>query len=1187
MSDNNLLWKNLGTFWSFVSDDTKKIIEQSWEGLKEAVDDNYFRLYEIDDAKSLQSCPVYSSRRWMMLDLSDANLANINAAGDSLINDNKTVVTSKVDTDNNIYNTHRSILHKHFVFNCLAANDMITFPWFLDYTTVEIFKNDRLLQAVQDFIIVDNTIKFRVSGLVTIYVTADHTPNVSNLYKHRFLRQAGPKIDLGTTSDVNTFLVVDDTNTIVKDFTVSGNNIITNAGVYDVYWIEPEVENTFIEKHEHLSYEVIYNDGSDQSGSVSSIVLPEYITQVITSNAESVIRIFKDGLLYKNFSIIDNNVVFDVPLNYFVGTKLKIRIEWINVYPTKDIKNHRHLGYQFTNYQSPYAESVFDDGGHFDDGGEFDTIEEVPELQYPFIIKDSRNLRIWLSGVYLYLNEDYIIEGEKVKFLTSVDKKNIKITYFQQDRIYVYGYTNINYDNKKFEKINLGLFYDESSQYNDKNVEAPSFTVPWPTVTQINFDNTSLHSIPLILDGVTFANTVYKETTDYEIDNGVLLSDFELSKQSWCPLVYFDERLLANNFGALVGYEGASSLDYKAKLIAFFNTLWGGSTVQNLERAISILLGMPYITTSSKVIKIEQRLLSKTIRTRHESFTVSDTQLNVGDQVVIGQPATSKIQSDGTINYNHVMSGNVITGLTGSIGDIIKILGVGTFNIASASSSSITLDQQPPIQLGLIQSGGALTTGSDAVGTYLTGFTSLANVKSGMTITFDSSTEIILYVASDRVYVPASGSYSTYQIYMEADYFIFNNGSPFFTADGTIVNKSEVFGTYIEFENGQSAIVPSGNKLYLTTGDTVEPFQPLAIGCEIIDSTKDATWWINKAEEYCVHGKNNTTLLRRKLLSTDNNIMVDSTEGFPASGVVLLNNYGNINYCERIKYTSKTSDQFLGCTRGWGKSSREQYANNFDVGTTIQVDLEFKKDTTIFLANQIFRENVGNNFPGMEQYFPVFSPNVLIIKVLSTSGIDLSIISHFLNRALESSVRWYFDVGSDFIDSYVFSASEEISYATVSSGTAIVENKGTVLADMVVTPTGSAWKPYDLISDGITDAIVVKTITPNRYLVSYINGSFNTYSAISTVSGSSIGSPLYTPLSVNLNAINLTTWSGGVEVPGKLLIYDGDNSGWYTVTGNIASSAYYAYTIEGEFKQTTSHGNFEQFLAVESAPSIL
>ena len=76
---------------------------------------------------------------------------------------------------------------------------------------------------------------------------------------------------------------------------------------------------------------------------------------------------------------------------------------------------------------------------------------------------------------------------------------------------------------------------------------------------------------------------------------------------------------------------------------------------------------------------------------------------------------------------------------------------------------------------------------------------------------------------------------------------------------------------------------------------------------------------------------NPTTKLTRSLLSTGNNndiidtetITVSSTLGFPESGIIIVGSEG-------IRYSSKTNNQFLGCTRG--VISVEQY---HEIGDTV------------------------------------------------------------------------------------------------------------------------------------------------------------------------------------------------------------------------------------------------------------
>lgn len=68
------------------------------------------------------------------------------------------------------------------------------------------------------------------------------------------------------------------------------------------------------------------------------------------------------------------------------------------------------------------------------------------------------------------------------------------------------------------------------------------------------------------------------------------------------------------------------------------------------------------------------------------------------------------------------------------------------------------------------------------------------------------------------------------------------------------------------------------------------------------------------------------TLLNGAINNSVTTITVDSTQGYPSSGEVIIDS-------ERITYTGKTSTTFTGCTRGANGSSAASHSDNANVDT--------------------------------------------------------------------------------------------------------------------------------------------------------------------------------------------------------------------------------------------------------------
>lgn len=70
----------------------------------------------------------------------------------------------------------------------------------------------------------------------------------------------------------------------------------------------------------------------------------------------------------------------------------------------------------------------------------------------------------------------------------------------------------------------------------------------------------------------------------------------------WAPDAQVDRRLLANNFGSLIGNEQDSSEAYRAFLQGIFQLYIMGPVLERIESAINILLGMPVVRDDNEVL---------------------------------------------------------------------------------------------------------------------------------------------------------------------------------------------------------------------------------------------------------------------------------------------------------------------------------------------------------------------------------------------------------------------------------------------------------------------------------------------------------------------------------------------------------------------------------------------------------
>lgn len=76
-----------------------------------------------------------------------------------------------------------------------------------------------------------------------------------------------------------------------------------------------------------------------------------------------------------------------------------------------------------------------------------------------------------------------------------------------------------------------------------------------------------------------------------------------LQLAAWAPDVRIDRRTLANNFGALIGREAASSEAYRAFLQGIFQLYLRGPVLERVESALNVVLNLPVIRDDGEVFQ--------------------------------------------------------------------------------------------------------------------------------------------------------------------------------------------------------------------------------------------------------------------------------------------------------------------------------------------------------------------------------------------------------------------------------------------------------------------------------------------------------------------------------------------------------------------------------------------------------
>lgn len=195
----------------------------------------------------------------------------------------------------------------------------------------------------------------------------------------------------------------------------------------------------------------------------------------------------------------------------------------------------------------------------------------------------------------------------------------------------------------------LTLFYDEFPKYAGLPINSPN--LPNLTAEQarnIESADTQLAAIPFMVDHVMHPTVRLKQGKDYDVVGGEILSGQDLLAPRgdddqapgvwWCPLVVLDEKMLAKNFGALLGDVRDSSITYRDALAANLGLRYGGPTARNVARSAAIMLGSKMITQDSEVRSIFRKVKSY-------SVTITD-DAGLNDQAVI-LPADSQVPTNG------------------------------------------------------------------------------------------------------------------------------------------------------------------------------------------------------------------------------------------------------------------------------------------------------------------------------------------------------------------------------------------------------------------------------------------------------------------------------------------------------------------------------------------------------------
>lgn len=168
-------------------------------------------------------------------------------------------------------------------------------------------------------------------------------------------------------------------------------------------------------------------------------------------------------------------------------------------------------------------------------------------------------------------------------------------------------------------------------------------------------------SIPVLQDLVDNPTTTLLENVDFRVDGGVLAvrSAFNLSTigptdkrehQAWAEVSKINLETPYRNFGVLIDFFRTNSEDYKLALQGLWYAFWTGSTPNNLQRGMHILIGLPFAKRAGRVtvVNLSTRQIG-VVDSRGQTLTYSipadlDPTVSVGDEVARFESLTTGVR---------------------------------------------------------------------------------------------------------------------------------------------------------------------------------------------------------------------------------------------------------------------------------------------------------------------------------------------------------------------------------------------------------------------------------------------------------------------------------------------------------------------------------------------------------------
>jgi len=756
---DELLWGRLSSFWSEIYDPSdREALNAMYESFTKVIDAENVRLQQINDAGALETCPVFTQRRWVRFDAN--RYAELKAwlrflqSGSGVLNP---AALSSAATCASNPTTHAKHWHIHLPFVVssdtnltLAARQTLALGYPIQPSLTAVWKmateldgrilGTRLAPGPDYQILPDGrSLQFSAGASGDRYevtVAFDFTDSSYDNLRPRVYQAESLALpnavilppDLGLNLPVHVLVVhnpppgtsasLSATNTSAFSttrtfipFTGDAATGVAYAGANklllpisltatDLVLVYALETGEFTTLHEHQRASAVVQQ---------TLVTGPSLTVFQPAADPGASPLFGvPGLLGHGLSLfIDGHLVSPDQYAYERSTNLfllktgypfppngQLRVDTTFTQDTRANEDatalaHLHFACAVAVAVTEEVFDTFDDGGTFDDEADvgadaaiFDSSSFSNTVILNIVISDASTLEVYVDGLLLQDGLGYTVSlpggATHIIFASSVEGSAVLVTHRRQSLVHVMGGIDLTGGGSNTYRITeavlqnlvgnlsagaaafqlafpattldnlaslveaafvaaaggnplMTLFHDEFRDYLDLPINSPSETLSALQTRNIESADTTLITIPFMVDHVLKPTVRLHEGIDLRIVDGEIQSARDLAASRgpddrepgiwWCPVVILDEKLLAKNFGALVGDVRASSPAYRDALLANFRLRFGGPTRELIHAAACAYLGSRVFTQDSVVREIASDVVGWTVTVHNEEGT--------------------------------------------------------------------------------------------------------------------------------------------------------------------------------------------------------------------------------------------------------------------------------------------------------------------------------------------------------------------------------------------------------------------------------------------------------------------------------------------------------------------------------------------------------------------------------------